>query len=114
MTDVLSSSTSPNRQKVPWTAAIAMGTAAGLVAVVGTAAAVVGAVGGGQQPEDVLPASSVAMVKVDLDPPFAQQKAVYDLSKKFPGVHADSVKSVKDDLLSSLFYNSSDLSYATD
>jgi hypothetical protein len=115
MTDVLSSSTTPlTRRAVPWTSAIAIGTTAVLVAAVGTAVAVVGAVGGGQQPEDVLPASTVAVVKVDLDPPFAQQKAVYDLSKKFPSVHADSVGSIKDDLLSSLFFNSTDLAYARD
>src|SRR3954454_17625511 len=115
MTDVLSSSTTPlTRRAVPWTSAIAIGTTAVLVAAVGTAVAVVGAVGGGEQPEDVLPANSVAIVKVDLNPPFAQQKAVYDLSKKFPSVHADSVNSIKDDLLSSLFFNSTDLSYASD
>src|SRR4051794_12129502 len=114
MTDVLSSNTPLTRQAVPWMAAIAIGTTAVLVAAVGTAVAVVGSVGGGEQPEDVLPSTSVAMVKVDLDPPFAQQKAVYDLSKKFPSVHADSVGSIKDDLLSSLFYNESDLAYATD
>jgi hypothetical protein len=114
MTDVLSSSTPITRQRVPWTSAIAIGTAAVLTATVGTVVAAVGAVGGGQQPEDVLPASSVAVVKVDLDPPFGQQKAVYDLSKKFPDLKVHGASSIKDDLLSALFQDQEDLDYARD
>ena len=59
--------------------------------------------GGGQQPEEVLPANAVAVVKLDLDPAFGQKKALYDLSRKLPGVKAKGVGSLKDDLLRSLF-----------
>jgi hypothetical protein len=63
--------------------------------------------GGGQQPEDVLPANAVGVVKVDLDPSLGQKKALYDLSRKFPRVHAKGAGSIKDDLLGSMFTSGS-------
>lgn len=61
--------------------------------------------GGGAQPADVLPASAVAVVTIDLDPSLGQKKAIYDLSRKFPKVKekARSPQSVKNDLLTSVF-----------
>ncbi len=40
--------------------------------------------GGGSQPEDVLPASTIAFVKVDLDPSAGQKLELYRLLQKFP------------------------------
>jgi hypothetical protein len=40
--------------------------------------------GGGSQPEDVLPASTVAFLKVDLDPSAGQKLELYKLLQKFP------------------------------
>jgi len=61
--------------------------------------------GGGAQPADVLPASAVAVVTIDLDPSLGQKKAIYDLSRKFPSAKAKtkSAESVKNDLLTSVF-----------
>ncbi|MBK5305083.1 MAG: DUF3352 domain-containing protein [Frankiaceae bacterium] len=116
MTDLLSSTTTAaKRGPVPTMAAIAIGMSAVLVAGVGTAVAVGSAIGGGQQPEDVLPASSIALAKVDLAPSLGQRKAVYDISKKFPTIDAHSPESIKDDLLEALFDQSGDLlDYDTD
>ena len=40
--------------------------------------------GGGSQPEDVLPSSTIAFVKVDLDPSAGQKLELYKLLQKFP------------------------------
>jgi hypothetical protein len=40
--------------------------------------------GGGPQPEQVLPANTVAMVKLDLDPPAGQKLELFRLLQKFP------------------------------
>lgn len=89
----------------------------GRAAIAGTVAAVVligagGAYGvnrflggGGQQPEDVLPANAAAVVKVDLDPSLSQKAALYRLSRAFPQLHLRGEDSVKDDLLRPLFTN---------
>ncbi|MCU1588968.1 MAG: hypothetical protein JWP11_224 [Frankiales bacterium] len=116
MSDLLSSTSRPtNRAPVPTLTALAIGVAAILIAGVGSVFAVGQAIGGGQQPEDVLPASAIAVVKVDLAPSLGQRKAVYDISRKFSGVHAKSVGSVKDDLLSQLLTdNSQKLDYSRD
>ena len=63
--------------------------------------------GGGQQPEDVLPANAVAMVKVDLDPSIGQKAAIYRFSRSFPQLHLTSADRVKDDLLRPLFSDGS-------
>jgi hypothetical protein len=90
---------------------------AGAIAVAGSAvafAAVLG--GGGAQPEDVLPASALGMVKLDLDPSASQKIAVYRLAERFPSLQ-DQVQdsdSVKDELLSALFENQDDIDYEAD
>ena len=72
--------------------------------------------GGGAQPEDVLPADTVALAKVDLDPAVGQKVAVYRLARKFPSV-AESVSSeddIRDDLLRRLFQDVPDIDYDRD
>lgn len=63
--------------------------------------------GGGIQPEDVLPDSTVAFVKVDLDPSAGQKLNVYKLSKHFDEVDASSADDVKDAILAPNFDNQS-------
>lgn len=73
--------------------------------------------GGGTQPEDALPASSVAVAKIDTDPAFGQKRAIFQLSRKFPKSGAKTEASLKDDLLRSLFADSDvdfDLDYDRD
>lgn len=54
--------------------------------------------GGGAQPETVLPASTLALARVDLDPAAGQKVAAYRLSRKFPhsGVGTDQGRAVGD------------------
>lgn len=107
MTDLLSSTArAPRQAPVPTVATILIGVTAVLVATVGSAVAIGSAIGGGQQPEDVLPASAIALVKVELAPSLSQRKAVYDLSRKFPRLKAASEQSVRDDLLRQLIAQS--------
>jgi hypothetical protein len=114
MTDILST-TSKGTGPVAGLTAIVIGASAVLVAGIGTAVAVGSAIGGGQQPEEVLPKKSIAVMKVDLAPSLGQRKAVYDISRKFNGVQPKSVETVKDDLLEALFNSDgTDLDYATD
>lgn len=42
--------------------------------------------GGGKQPEDVLASGAMAFAKIDLDPSAGQKVAVYQLTRKLPGV----------------------------
>jgi hypothetical protein len=58
--------------------------------------------GGGQQPEDVLPANAVAVMKVDLDPSLTQKAALYRFSQAFPDLHVQQ-RTLKDDLLRPMF-----------
>jgi hypothetical protein len=51
--------------------------------------------GGGPQPEDVLPASTVAFASVDLDPGAGQKLAAYQLLKKFPDAHVTDQTDLK-------------------
>lgn len=88
------------------------------VGVTGTAWAAASflAGGGGPQPEDVLPAGTVALAKVDLDPGAGQKLAVYRLAGKLPSL-AESVSSeddVRDELLRRLFEDVPDLDYDRD
>ncbi len=89
-------------------ARVAVATAA-VAAVIGGSDVAFAAVdylsGGGAQPEDVLPASVVAIAKVDFDPSLDQKLAVYQLSKKLPVDGSSTFKedTLKDDLLGSLF-----------
>jgi hypothetical protein len=115
MTDILSTTNKGTGKPPAGLAVIAIGVSAVLVAGVGTAVAVGQAIGGGQQPEDVLPKNVVALAKIDLAPSLGQRKAVYDLSRKFDNVDVKSVETLKDDLLESLFENSgTDLDYNND
>ena len=51
--------------------------------------------GGGPQPEDVLPASTVAFASIDLDPGAGQKLAAYQLLKKFPDAHVTDQTDLK-------------------
>src|SRR5207245_7130939 len=86
------------------------GLVAALVVVVLLAVAGVGYAGyatilkpHGASPEEATPANAVAFGKVDLDPAAQQKLAVYRLAKRFPDTKVNSDKSIKDDLLKSLF-----------
>jgi hypothetical protein len=115
MADILSTTTRGAGKAPAGLAVLAIGVSAVLVAGVGTAVAVGSAIGGGQQPEDVLPKSAIALAKVDLAPSIGQRKAVYDLSRKLDQVQVKSVKTLKDDLLRGFFDSTgTDLSYDSD
>lgn len=90
---------------------------AGALAVAGTGVAAASLLGGGgAQPEDVLPADAIAVLKVDLDPAAGQKVAVYRLSQRFPSL-AERVRDqdqVKDQLLSALFEDVEELDYERD
>ncbi|QXG74541.1 DUF3352 domain-containing protein [Modestobacter sp. L9-4] len=63
------------------------GATAGVLVIGGTGYAVASYVsGGGAQPEEALPADTLAFVKVDLDPAAGQKMAVSSLMKKFPSL----------------------------
>ena len=67
--------------------------------------------GGGAQPEDVLPASAIGFVKIDLDPAAGQKIAAYQLAKKFPDSGVKGQDSVRDDLLRSLLKQDDEADY---
>jgi hypothetical protein len=94
-----------------------VGAGAVAVAVAGSAVAFATFLGGGgAQPEDVLPADAMGMVKLDLDPAASQKVAVYRLAERFPAT-SDRVQdqdSVKDELLSALFEEADDVDYDRD
>jgi hypothetical protein len=101
----------------PGTAVTALiGLAALAVAGTGTAAAVGLSGGGGAQPEDVLPAQAIALVKVDFDPGAGQRKALYQLGREFPELRnkLKSEGTLRDDVLSAVLGSESALDYATD
>ena len=114
MSDILETTTRGASKGPAGLAVVAIGVAAVLVAGIGTAVAVGQAIGGGQQPEDVLPKNVIALGKVDLAPSLGQRKAVYDLSRKFDNVDVKSVESVKDDLLEALLETDDSLDYQKD
>ena len=70
----------------------------------------------GIQPERVLPATTVAFAKLDLDPAAGQKVAAYRLSTKFPAVSkgAANLDAEKNALLSAFFGDHSDFDYATE
>ena len=72
--------------------------------------------GGGAQPEDVVPASALAFLKVDLDPAANQKLAVYRLAERFPASadKVDDEDDVKDQLLAALFEDAEGVDYAAD
>ena len=114
MTDILGTTARGASKATAGLGVIAIGISAVLVAGIGTAVAVGEAIGGGQQPEDVLPKNVIALAKVDLAPSLGQRKAVYDLSRKFDNLDVHSVDSVKDDLLEALFESDDSIDYAKD
>jgi hypothetical protein len=62
--------------------------------------------GGGPQPEDVLPATAVAFVKLDLNPSAGQKVAAYRLSSKFPEIKSQvsgEDTSIKESIFGTLF-----------
>ena len=66
------------------------GVAVGVLAIGGTGYAVASYLsGGGAQPEEVLPADTLALVKVDLDPAANQKMAVSSLLDQFPDLVED-------------------------
>jgi hypothetical protein len=71
---------------------------------------------GGVQPERVLPATTVAFAKLDLDPAANQKIAAYRLSNKFPAVSkgAPNIDAERHALLSNFIGEQSDLNYNTD
>ena len=90
---------------------------AGALTVAGAAVAVASFLGGGgAQPEEVLPRSSMAMVKLDLDPAAGQKLAIYRLGKRFPSLSDDlrDADEVKDELLSALFQDVEEVEYERD
>lgn len=70
----------------------------------------------GIQPERVLPATTVAFAKLDLDPAAGQKIAAYRLSTKFPAVSkgAADLDGARDAILSEFFDKRSELDYATE
>ena len=61
--------------------------------------------GGGAQPQDVLPDTTVAFVTLDLDPAMGQKAAVASLLEKFPSL-ADAPEDLRGDLLDRLLEDS--------
>lgn len=81
------------------------GLAAALVAVLGGGAWAVWNVlsGGGPQPEDALPASTVALVSIDLDPSAGQKIEAISTLRKFPALKDRLGLNTQDDLRKFLF-----------
>lgn len=70
--------------------------------------------GGGAQPQDVLPDTTLAFVTLDLDPAMGQKADVAALLAKFPAVE-DAPEDLRGDLLDRLFEDSGvDVDYARD
>ncbi|HEX8092416.1 DUF3352 domain-containing protein [Jatrophihabitans sp.] len=70
----------------------------------------------GIQPERVLPATTVAFAKLDLDPAAGQKIAAYRLSAKFPAVSkgASNIDAEKNALLSAFFSDQTEVDYTTE
>jgi hypothetical protein len=90
-----------------------------VLAVIGGGVAYVGyhkLASSGAQPDEWAPASSIAYVKIDLDPAASEKVAALRFEQKFPDApHVTSADQLKDALLSDAFAQpSSDIDYATD
>jgi hypothetical protein len=90
-----------------------------VLAVIGGGVAYVGyhkLASSGAQPDEWAPASSIAYVKLDLDPAASEKIAALRFEQKFPDApHVTSVDALKDALLSEAFDQpSSNIDYATD
>jgi hypothetical protein len=71
--------------------------------------------GGGPQPEDVLPADAIGLVKIDLDPGVGQKLALRSLLAKFPELTSDGTGDVRGQLMGPLLDNrATPLDYSTD
>lgn len=95
-----------------WIGAVAAVAVVAAVTVGGVA--VVNAMGGGgAQPEDVLPGTALAFVKLDLNPSAGQKLAVFRLAAKFPDLN-DKVTSqdtsIKESVFGSIFTGPTDTS----
>ena len=78
------------------------GAAAGVLLVGGTAyGAVQFMSGGGEQPDDVLPSSTIAIAKVDFDPSAGQKIAALRLARKIPSL-GEGAQGADDDLATTL------------
>ena len=98
---------SPSRGSKKWIGAAAA--AAAVVALSIGGVAVVNALGGGPQPEDVLPANAIAFVKLDLNPSAGQKLAAYQLASKIPEAKkkiTSEETSIKEAVFGSLFTGS--------
>jgi hypothetical protein len=112
--EILPASAEPPTKRGRGRSTFAAAVAAVLVVGAGTAYGVGHFLGGGgQQPEDVLPANAAAVVKIDLDPSLSQKAALYRLSRAFPMLQTHGADSIKDDLLRPLFSNET-MSYDQD
>ena len=90
-----------------------------VLAVIGGGVAYVGyhkLASSGAQPDQWAPASSIAYIKIDLDPAASEKIAALRFEQKFPDApHVTSADQLKDALLSAAFDRpSSDIDYATD
>jgi hypothetical protein len=90
-----------------------------VLAVIGGGVAYVGyhkLASSGAQPDEWAPASSIAYLKVDLDPAASEKIAALRFEQKFPNApHVTSADQLKDALLSEAFDQpSSNIDYATD
>jgi hypothetical protein len=99
--------------------------AAIVVSIVAVLAVIVGGVAyvgyhklasSGAQPDKWAPSSSIAYIKIDLDPAAAEKVGAWRFEQKFPDApHVTSADQLKDALLSEAFDQpSSDIDYATD
>jgi hypothetical protein len=104
----------PVKKKGALKTIVAAGAATAVLAAAGAAFAIGTYLsGGGQQPEAVLPANAVAVMKVDLDPSFGQKKALFEIARKFPSMHVKSADSIRDDVLGAMV-SSAGMDYAKD
>jgi Protein of unknown function (DUF3352) len=90
-----------------------------VLAVIGGGVAYVGyhkLASSGAQPDEWAPASSIAYIKIDLDPAASEKIAALRFEQKFPDApHVTSADQLKDALLSEAFDQpSSNIDYATD
>src|SRR6185437_12552843 len=90
-----------------------------VLAVIGGGVAYVGyhkLASSGAQPDQWAPASSIAYIKIDLDPAAAEKVGAWRFEQKFPDApHVTSADQLKDALLSEAFDQpSSNIDYATD
>ena len=90
-----------------------------VLAVIGGGVAYVGyhkLASSGAQPDQWAPASSIAYIKIDLDPAAAEKVGAWRFEQKFPDApHVTSADQLKDALLSEAFNQpSSNIDYATD